>query len=176
MIRMLLLAATVPLLTAAFIPSGPELGKAEAQCRPGETGPAVMVEVIGLKDRTGRLKVEVYPATEGDFLADDNILLMAGKTFRRSEGPVPAERNPRVCLRIPGPGRYAVMVLHDRDSNRRFNWQHDGVGFSANPHLGWSKPKAESVAVSAGAGITPLRIVLNYRNGLFSIGPSTENR
>ncbi|WP_353229472.1 DUF2141 domain-containing protein [Novosphingobium sp.] len=171
MIRQVLVAAALPLMTAAFIPSSPDLGKAEAQCRPGESGPALMVEVAGMKDHTGSLKVEVYPAAEGDFLADDNVLIMAGKTFRRSEVAVPADRPPHLCVRVPGPGRYAVMVLHDRDSNHRFNWQHDGVGFSANPKLGWSKPKAASVGVTAGAGITPLRIVMNYRNGVFSIGP-----
>lgn len=176
MMRVLLLAATLPLMTAAFIPSSPELGKAEGQCRTGETGPAFMIEVAGIKDHVGRLKVEVYPANDADFLADDNILLMAGKTFRRVEIAVPAEPVPHVCIRIPGPGRYAVTVLHDRDSNRRFNWQRDGIGFSANPHLGWSKPKAASVATTAGAGVTPLRVVMNYRNGLFSIGPLAESQ
>lgn len=176
MMRVLLLAATLPLMTAAFIPSSPELGKAEGQCRAGEAGPAFMVEVAGLKDHAGNLKVEVYPATEADFLADDNILLNAGKTFRRVEIPVPGEAVPHVCIRIPGPGRYAVSVLHDRDSNHRFNWTRDGIGFSANPTLGWSKPRAAAVAVNAGAGLTPLRVVMNYRNGLASIGPLAEKR
>ena len=105
MIRVLLLAAALPLMTAAFIPSSPELGKAEGQCRPGEPGPAFMVEVIGIKDHTGHLKVEVYPANDTDFLADDNILLMAGKTFRRVEVPTPGDAVPHVCIRVPGPGR-----------------------------------------------------------------------
>jgi uncharacterized protein (DUF2141 family) len=97
--------------------------------------------VIGLKDRTGQLKLEVYPATESDFLADDNVLVMAGKTFRRVEVPVPADPVPRLCIRIPGPGTYAVSLLHDRDNNHRFNWQRDGIGFSRNPKIGWSKPR-----------------------------------
>ncbi len=176
MIRVLLLAAALPLMTAAFIPSSPELGKAEGQCRAGESGPAFMVEVVGIKDHVGHLKVEVYPANDTDFLADDNILLMAGKTFRRVEVPVPGEAVPRVCVRVPGPGRYAVTVLHDRDNNHRFNWTRDGIGFSANPRLGWSKPKADTVTVSAGAGVTPLRVVMNYRNGLASVGPLAESR
>jgi uncharacterized protein (DUF2141 family) len=175
MIRLLLLPAMLVMLTAAFIPSNPDLGTAEAQCRPGEAGTTLMVEVDGLKDRVGKLKVEVYPGVEGDFLADDNILLMAGKTFRRVEGAVPVERTPHICVRLPGPGRIAVMVLHDRDSNHRFNWQRDGVGFSNNPRLGWSKPRAEAVAINVGPGVTPLRIVMNYRNGLM-FGPIAESR
>jgi uncharacterized protein (DUF2141 family) len=53
----------------------------------------------------------------------------------------PAEPTPRLCVRLPGPGQYAVSVLHDRDNNRKFNWQRDGIGFSGNPRLGWSKPR-----------------------------------
>jgi uncharacterized protein (DUF2141 family) len=176
MIRPLLLAAALPLMTAAFVPSSPDLGTAEAQCRPGETGPTLMVEVVGLKDNVGKLKIEVYPGVEGDWLQDDNKLINEGKTFRRIEGPVPTERPAHLCVRLPGPGRYGVMVLHDRDSNHRFNWQHDGVGFSRNPALGWSKPKAETVAVNVGGGVTPLRIVMNYRIGLVSFGPIAGRR
>jgi uncharacterized protein (DUF2141 family) len=176
MIRLLVLPALLVMLTAAYIPSSPDLGTAEAQCRAGEAGPEVVIAVEGLKDRTGLLKVEVYPGNDADFLADDNKLLMAGKTFRRVESAVPSERVPHVCVRLPGPGRVAVMVLHDRDSNHRFNWQHDGVGFSENPRLGWSKPSAQSVAFEAGPGVTHLQVVMNYRNGLVSFGPIAGRR
>jgi uncharacterized protein (DUF2141 family) len=40
-----------------------------------------MVEVAGLKDRTGKLKLEVYPDNDADFLMDDNVLVYQGKTF-----------------------------------------------------------------------------------------------
>lgn len=159
-------ALVFPLAAAAMIPSTPDLGKAEAQCRPNERGPAFDVEVAGLKDRSGKLKLEVYPANDKDFLADDNVLIMAGKTFRRVEIPVPAGGAPKLCVRLPGPGTYAVSLLHDRDGDRKFNWRVDGIGFSGNPKLGWGKPSARSVATVAGSGLTPLRIVMNYRSGL----------
>ena len=171
-----LLLAALPLLTANAIPSSPELGKAEGQCRPGEIGPAFVVEVVGLKDRIGRLKLEVYPGVDPDWLADDNVLIMAGKTFRRVEVPVPVEADPHLCIRIPGPGTYGLALLHERDGNHRFNWQHDGIGFSANPRLGFSQPRAARVAVQAGGGITTLRIVMNYRTGLLSFGPLVKNQ
>ncbi len=170
--RTLFLGASLALLCAAGpIDSTPDLGKAEGQCRQGESGPAFLVDLMGLKDRAGRVKVEVYPANDADFLADDNVLVMAGRTFRRVEIPVSAEPVPRVCIRLPGPGTYAVSVLHDRNADRKFSLSHDGIGFSANPKLGWSKPKANAVAVNAGGGLTTLRIVMNYRTGLFSFGP-----
>jgi uncharacterized protein (DUF2141 family) len=160
------LSLLLPLAMAATIPSTPDLGKAEGQCRAGERGPAFEVEVEGLKDRVGKLKLEVYPANEKDFLADDNVLIMAGKTFRRVEEPVPASGTPKLCVRLPGPGTYAVSLLHDRDNDRRFSWRIDGIGFSGNPRLGWGKPNVRSVAANAGSGLTPLRIVMNYRSGL----------
>ena len=118
----LLLAATVPLLLAAgpALRSTPDLGKAEGRCRAGESGPALMVEAVGMKDRTGKMKLEVYPANDQDFLADDNVLVAAGKTFRRVEVDTPDSGPVVLCVRIPGPGTYAVTLLHDRDSNRKF--------------------------------------------------------
>ncbi|MFC0686383.1 hypothetical protein ACFFF8_17500, partial [Novosphingobium clariflavum] len=75
-----MLPMALPLLAAALIPSSPDLGKAEGQCRPNERGPAFIVEPVGLKDRTGTFKLEVYPANAQDFFADDNILVSEGKT------------------------------------------------------------------------------------------------
>ena len=52
----------VPLLLCpAIARAGPhqELGKAEGRCRPGEPGPALLVSALGLKDRSGNLKLEV---------------------------------------------------------------------------------------------------------------------
>jgi uncharacterized protein (DUF2141 family) len=167
---------SLPLLfAAALVPSTPDLGKAEGQCRAGETGPAFLVEVVGLKDRSGRLKLEVYPADQTDFLADDNILVSAGKTFRRVEVPVPASGTPTLCVRLPAAGTYAVSLLHDRDTDRRFNWRIDGIGFSGNPKLGWSKPAAAKVATRAGDTATSIRIVLNYRSGL-GVAPLRQER
>lgn len=160
------LSLLLPLAAAALIPSTPDLGKAEGQCRANERGPAFEVDVEGLKDRTGKLKLEVYPANDKDFLADDNVLVSTGKTFRRVEVPVPATGTPRLCVRLPGPGTYAVSLLHDRDNDRKFNWRIDGIGFSGNPKLGWGKPSVRNVATSAGSGMTSLRIVMNYRSGL----------
>lgn len=167
MTRILLGAAMLPLLAAAApIPSTPDLGKAEGRCRAGEAGPAFLVNVRGLKDRTGRLKLEVYPSNERDFLADDNVLVAAGKTFRRVEVDVPAAAMPQLCVRLPGPGRYAVTVLHDRDSNRKFGWRVDGIGFASNPKLGLGKPKASVSSATAGATPTRIDIVMNYQRGL----------
>jgi len=162
------LAYALPLLTIAAAPvsSSPDLGKAEGRCRQDEAGPALMVTASGLKDHTGKLKLEVYPSNNEDFLQDDNILINEGKVFRRVEQALPASGPVELCVRLPGPGTYSVSLLHDRDGNRKFGWTIDGIGFSGNPRLSWSKPRAASARVIAGAGLTRATIVMNYRHGL----------
>jgi uncharacterized protein (DUF2141 family) len=165
--------ALFPLLSlaAAPVPSTPDLGIAEGRCRANEPGPAFLVTIDGLKDRAGRLKLEVYPSNDQDFLSDDNVLINAGKTFRRAEMTLPAQGNVEMCIRIPAAGAYSLSLLHDRDSNRKFGLSVDGIGFAGNPKLGWSKPKAAATRVIAGAGVNPISIRMNYRTGLLSFGP-----
>lgn len=170
MINAMLLAGAMTLAPVAyaqgFVNTSPELGKAEGRCRANEPGPAFLVQVDGLKDRRGSLKLEVYPSNDEDFLQDDNILINAGKTFRRVEVPVPASGIPELCIRVPAAGTYSVTLLHDRDSNHKFGWRVDGIGFASNPRLGWSKPKAAKTRAVAGNGVTRINIVMNYQRGL----------
>ena len=168
MLRALASLLAVPLLVGAgTLPSTPDLGIAEGRCRTNESGPAFLVRAVGLKDRQGQLKLEVYPANDDDFLADDNLLVAAGKTFRRVVvDTIPNRRTVEICVRVPRAGRYAVTLLHDRDENRRFGWRVDGVGFAGNPRLGFSQPHASDASATAGSSPTRIDIVLNYRRGL----------
>ncbi len=159
-----MIVATMFLLT--MMRSSPELGTHEGRCRPGEAGPAILVDVAGLRDRKGLLRLELYPANDDDFLADDNVLLSAGKAFARVDAPVPETAAVRICIKVPRPGSYALSLLHDRNANRRFDLAGDGIGFPGNPRLGWSRPSAQRAAVQAGSGVTHVGIRLNYRRGL----------
>lgn len=154
------------MMMAAALASSPDLGVAAGRCRAPETGPAFQVDVTGLKDRAGHLKLELYPATDQDFLADDNILVMAGKPFARVDVPTPPDGPVQLCIRAPRAGRYALSLLHDRNSDRKFELSIDGIGFSNNPKLGWSKPKADRVAIEVGDAPRRISIVMNYRHGL----------
>ncbi len=167
----LLLAASA----ASAIPSSPDLGTAAGTCRTPETGSAFLVTAAGLKDRRGRLRVEVYPADDADFLADDNVLVEAGKTFRRVEVPVPASGPAVVCVRVPGPGAYTLSLIHDRVGDRKFALSKDGLGFPNDPVLHLGPPKASAARIVAGRGPTPLTIRLNYRRGLLAFGPIGAN-
>jgi uncharacterized protein (DUF2141 family) len=170
---MLLTAADLPEEgDPGYIRSTPELGKKDAQCREPEYGPAILITVEGLKDRKGNLKSEIYPSNDDDFLEDDNKLVMAGKTFRRIEAPVAQTGPIELCIRIPGPGTYSLILLHDRDSNRKIGLSTDGFGFPTNPKIGLLKrPKSADASIEAGNGLTRVSIIMNYRRGLLSFGP-----
>ncbi|MGF7168646.1 uncharacterized protein (DUF2141 family) [Sphingobium xanthum] len=167
----MLLALAAAAGTVKAIPSTPDLGTAEGRCRPNESGPSFLINLVGLKDRQGRVKVELYPPNDEDFLQDDNKLVAAGKTFRRVEMDVPATGPVVLCVRAPSAGTWTLSLLHDRDANRKFGLSTDGVGFPTDPKLGWSKPKWRSAAAVAGNGPTRINVTMQYRRGLFSFGP-----
>lgn len=164
--KVVLVGSAVLLLANGVVKSSPSLGKAEAACRPNEPGPALLIYAKGLKDRKGLLRAELYPPNDKDFLSDDNILLNEGKTFRRVDLNVPNSGDPVLCMRVPSAGRYSLSLLHDRDRNLKFGVFSDGIGFSGNPKLTRSKPKAVSAMITAGAGITRINVTMNYLSGL----------
>lgn len=169
--RALLLIAAIALVGAAPARPDPSLGKAEAACRANEAGPALMITAIGLKDRAGLLRAELYPDNDADFLQDDAILVNQGKTFRRVDLTLTASNAATLCLRVPAAGRYAMSLLHDRDRNLKFSLFSDGIGFSGNPRLTRAKPRSASAIVAAGPGITHVAIRMNYLRGFMRFGP-----
>lgn len=158
------------LAAAAAAPTSAETIGADApSCTTGR-GPAIQVNVQGLKDRTGELWLELYPATETDFLAPDMDLVAAGKTFRRTRARVPAGGDVAICVRVPHPGRYALMLRHNRVGRDKFSFWSDGAGVPGNRSLGRSKPTLDQAAVNAGAGITAVTVKVQYLRG-FGFSP-----
>lgn len=110
------------------------------------------VNISGLKDSKGNLRVELYPANEDDFLKN---------MIKRVE--VPADPASSIlCIDLPAPGMYAIVVHHDRNSNNHFDLFTDGFGFSNNPRLFFSPPKVDKTKFSAVSGANELDIQLNY--------------
>lgn len=162
----LVLAAAAASAAAA---QAPILGPDAAACRPGSGETALLVVVDGFKHRNGLVRAEVYPATEEDFLKLDHRLKAEGKFFRRVEVAPPPSGPAKICVRLPGPGDYAVLAAHTTNvatHRRKFNFREDGVGFANNPRLGTSRPRVERVTVTAGRGVTEEVVILNYLRGL----------
>ncbi|MBA4760669.1 DUF2141 domain-containing protein [Sphingomonas sp.] len=147
------------------------IGEDAAACAAGNE-PALRVTVQGIKDRTGRLKLELYPAVEGDYLRDDHVLVKEGKLFHRSFATTPKSGNIVLCIKAPRPGRYALFLTHDRDGANKFNIWKDGAGVPSNRKLGRSKPKLADGIVNVGAAATPITIKLQYVRGLSGFSPS----
>ncbi|MFZ4688581.1 MAG: DUF2141 domain-containing protein [Polymorphobacter sp.] len=139
------------------------LGPEAAACRPGAAGTAALVTVHGFKDREGQLRVQNYTGKPGEYLE-------SGKYLQRHDVPMTAAGDMSVCLSLPGPGAYVIVALHDRDTNGKLSVWSDGIGFTANPRLRLAKPKPSETVVAFGPGVTPVRIVMNYRRG-FSVKP-----
>ena len=147
---------------ALAAPASAQLGADAGVCRSG--GQAVLVTVDGFRQRTGNIRVAIYGSDPSRFLA-------RGQTLRKINVPVTAAGPMRICVALPGPGRYAVAVRHDVNGNNHSDWS-DGGGFSRNPRVSLTnlRPNYNNVAINVGRGVTPVSVVLNYRFGL-SIRP-----
>jgi uncharacterized protein (DUF2141 family) len=76
-----------------------------------------------------------------------------------------------MCIRVPRPGRYALLLTHNRDGKNKFSLWTDGAGFASNRKLGRSRPKVEQALVEVGAGVTTVHITAQYLRGLGGFGP-----
>ena len=145
------------------------LGSDAAACASG--GPAILATIVGLKDRRGELKLELYPANEQDFLRDDRDLIREGKLFRRVRVPTPAAGAVQMCMRVPRAGRYALLFTHNRDGRNKFSIWQDGAGFASNVRLGRTRPQLRQAVVDVPAGVASVTIRAQYIHGLSGFRP-----
>jgi uncharacterized protein (DUF2141 family) len=159
--------------TAAAAPadSRARIGGQDAAACADSAGPAIQANITGLKDRTGRLKLELYPATESDFLKDDTLLIAEGKVFQRVWTPVPPSGAVAMCIKVPKPGVYALFFTHDRDGKNKFNFWRDGGGVPSNIRIGRARPKLTTATIEASNGVTVTTIKAQYLRGFSGLGP-----
>ncbi len=78
---------------------------------------------------------------------------------------VAAGRGARLEFELP-PGDYAVMVLHDENSNSKVDTvmgiPREGVGFSRNPSLMFGPPRFDAVRLHIPAGSSEAEVKLKY--------------
>jgi uncharacterized protein (DUF2141 family) len=158
------------MLGAAFLPTyaaATAIGPDAAACNSGD-GPAILVRVIGLKNRSGPVRIRTFGGSPSTYFDKRNAL-------KRTEVEVPSSGPVEICMAVPSPGTYAVDLRHDVNRNGKTD-QSDGGGTSGNPKISLfdmlfkRKPSPSVVAVKVGAGVTVVPIVVNYVQG-GSIGP-----
>ena len=126
-------------------------------------GPALLVVVTGLKDRSGAIRVRSFGGSPSTYFNKKTAL-------RRTEIPTPQNGPVRICMPVSAPGWYAVDVRHDTNGNGDTD-RADGGGASGNPRvtlldvLLGRKPPAEQVRVSVGQGVTTVPVTVMYLKG-----------
>lgn len=129
--------------------------ESSAVCTPGSgDGPRVKVKVDNLQGLDGNIRVQVYGDNPDDFLAK-------GKKLVRIDVPI-IEPDMEVCVPIPRPGDYALVVMHDKNANGRADFLTEGFGFSNNPKLGLGAPDLDEVLVKIAQGVTEMDVRLTY--------------
>lgn len=139
----------------------------------GQQGVPIQVSLTGLKDRKGRLKLDLYPASEADFLRPGAQLLREGKVYRRVFAVPPAAGPVTLCIAAPSAGRYAVVFTHDRDGkgDDSFSIWSDGAGYVGAQKMGRGKPKLAPSIVEVGPGGANVTIRVQYLRGIGGFAP-----
>jgi uncharacterized protein (DUF2141 family) len=143
-------------LVSGIAVASQELNNDMSRCTSG-SGPAVLVQVRGIKEAAGKVRVQSYPAIAGAWLAK-------GRWLHRVETPASAG-SMNICIPVPSEGKYGIAVRHDRNGNGKTDISQDGGGFSNNPSisiLNLGRPSVNKVAFDAGPGVTRITVNLKY--------------
>ncbi len=134
--------------------SDTEVTSVSDQCS-ADTGEAkVKMHITNIMSAEGNIRVQAYSDAPEEFLEK-------GKKLFRYEVKAQEEGN-FLCVSMPAPGRYALVVLHDRNANGKADFFSEGFGFSNNPKLGLAKPDHDEVVMSTPEGVTEISVKLTY--------------
>ncbi len=159
------MAAAVSIAVPASLAAQPKFTNLIAhdmsRCAPG-AGPAVLIDVSGIRSAEGLIIVRAFHARESEWLKSKRY-------FAKIHEPA---RKGRMSLCVPVPaanGQYAIAVQHDVNSNYSTDFSIDGAGMSNNPvvktFLGIPRsPAVEQVAFPVGDGVTRIAITMRYLN------------
>jgi uncharacterized protein (DUF2141 family) len=137
-------------------------GPHASECAAGSEKTAMLVRVLGLKTRTGIVRIQSYGG-------DPKHYFDKGTYIERVDVPVAPNGPIEVCMIVPRAGNYAISVRHDVDGSGSTGTS-DGGGFSGNPSVSLMdvvfkrRPSPAEVEVKV-AGVTRVPIVLNYIQG-----------
>ncbi len=118
---------------------------------------SVDIEVSGLRNAKGALHACLTrnPAHFPDCKSDPAAL----------RASAPASTHRLKIDHIP-PGRYAIAVFHDQNSNRNLDKfagiPKEGFAFTRNPSIKFRAPRFDEVAIDLAPGATLVRLKMNY--------------
>lgn len=127
-----------------------------ARCQPGK-GPGVRVQIEGIKEATGTIRVQLYRGIKADWL-------QSGRWLHRIEAPARAGTM-SFCMPAPQAGTYAIAVRHDVNNNGKTDLREDGGGMSNNPSINifnLGRPSYTRTAFEIGEGVSSITINMRY--------------
>ncbi|MEW4468095.1 DUF2141 domain-containing protein [Parasphingorhabdus sp. JC815] len=136
--------------------AGQKIPNDMSKCRAGN-GPAVLVSLNGIKQSSGKIRVQSYRGTRADWLTK-------GAWINRIE--VPAKRGSMMfCVPVPKSGTYGIAVRHDVNGNGKTDISTDGGGMSNDPSINifnLGKPSYKKTAFSVGNEVKSISIQMKY--------------
>ena len=127
-------------------------------CHGTPTPYRVLVTTLGVKTDHGYLVANLYGSDRHRWLADNGWL----NVWR--DPAIPGDET--MCLYLPGPGRYALVMFHDANSDGDLNLgpfgPKEGYGFSNNVRPFLSPPSLASALFTVAPGDTRVSIRLRY--------------
>ena len=152
----LALSATLLVVPVSSATAGQTISNNLNKCRPGN-GPAVLVNLHGIKEASGNIRVQSYRGTREEWLKK-------GAWLTRIE--VPAQRGRMMfCMPVPKSGTYAIAVRHDVNGNGKTDLSTDGGGMSNDPSINifnMGKPSYKKTAFSVGEEVKSISIQMKY--------------
>jgi len=133
-------------------------------CEAGAGNAALFVEVRNIKSKEGNLRAQIYSSDPEEFLEK-------GKKLVRVDVPVVLENEQSVCVPVPAPGVYALVIMHDKNANGKADFFSEGFGFANNPKLGFGPPDGEKVMIKIPEGVSKTSVTLKY-----ILGSDDENK
>ncbi len=159
--------SVLPVLAAIFLALFSHTAAAIPPERSAFTGPhacaadAVHIDITvdGLRSSNGLLAAVLYDDNPRNYLS-------RGRSVKKTR--VPASRGTvKLCIDAPSPGRYALVVYHDENGNRKFDVSlfgrpREGAAFSNNPSLDGGLPEHSEAVFTVEENFGELQVTLTY--------------
>lgn len=150
------LSAALLAIPVSATTAGQKISNDLNKCRSGN-GPAVLVNLSGVKASSGKIRVQSYRGTKAEWLKK-------GAWINRIEAPAKRD-NMTFCVPVPASGTYGIAVRHDLNGNGKTDISSDGGGMSNNPSINifnLGKPSYKKTKFSVGNEVKSINITMKY--------------